>query len=116
MLAWIDNAPMLEKNSEQEMVHFVENYLTCNADNEETVSLVKLQTHKHSRTCRKKGKPICRFSGSTVGFLLLQCSSGVVRHPSDLQVSVTNCCFCRVLIFVSSSYLSVIYLFPVMIH
>ena len=25
--------------------------------------------------------------GSTVGFLLLQCSSGVVRYPRDLQVS-----------------------------
>ena len=33
--------------------------------------------------------------GSTVGFLLLQCSSGVVRHPRDLQVSVATRCFCR---------------------
>ena len=40
--------------------------------------------------------------GSTVGFLSLQCSSGVVRHPRDLQVSVTTRCFCRVLIFVAS--------------
>ena len=34
-------------------------------------------------------------------FLLLQCSSGVVRHPRDLQVSVATH-FCRVLIFASS--------------
>ena len=53
--------------------------------------------------------------GSTVGFLLLQCSSGVVRHPRDLQVSVATR-FCRVLIFASSQYLSVIYLFHVVIH
>ena len=53
--------------------------------------------------------------GSTVGFLLLQCSSGVVRHPGDLRVSVATRS-CRVLIFASSWYLSVIYLFPVMIH
>ena len=39
--------------------------------------------------------------GSTVGFLLLQCSSGVVRHPRDLQVSVATH-FCQVLIFASS--------------
>ena len=39
--------------------------------------------------------------GSTVGFLLLKCSSGVVRHPMDLQVSVATR-FCRVLIFASS--------------
>ena len=53
--------------------------------------------------------------GSTFGFLLLQCSSGVIRHPRDLQVSVATR-FCRALIFVSSKYLSVIYLFPMMIH
>ena len=52
---------------------------------------------------------------STVGFLLLQCSSGVVRHPRDLQVSVATR-FCRILNFASSYYLSVIYLFHVMIH
>ena len=40
--------------------------------------------------------------GLTVGFLLFQFSSGVVRHPRDLQVSVATRCFCRVLIFVSS--------------
>ena len=39
--------------------------------------------------------------GSTVGFLLLQCSSGVVRHIRDLQVSVATHS-CRVLIFASS--------------
>ena len=36
-----------------------------------------------------------------LGFLLLQCSSGVVRHPRDLQVSVATR-FCPVLIFASS--------------
>ena len=40
--------------------------------------------------------------GSTVDFLLLQCSSGGVRHPRDFQVSVATRCFCRVIIFVSS--------------
>ena len=39
--------------------------------------------------------------GSTVGFILLQCSSGVVRHPRDLQVLVATRS-CRVLIFASS--------------
>ena len=59
MLVWIENAPILEKNSEVEIVQFVDQYLTCSADNKETANLVNLQTHKHSRTCRKKGKPIC---------------------------------------------------------
>ena len=39
---------------------------------------------------------------STVGFRLLQCSSGVVQYPRDLQVSVALRCFCEVLVCVSS--------------
>ena len=39
--------------------------------------------------------------GFNCWFLLLQCSSGVVRHPRDLPVSVASR-FCRILIFVSS--------------
>ena len=39
--------------------------------------------------------------GSTVGFLLLQCSSGVVRYPRDIQVSVATRS-CRSLVFASS--------------
>ena len=45
--------------------------------------------------------PVGRASDSTVGFLLPQFFSGVVRHPRDLQVSVATG-FCQVLIFVSS--------------
>ena len=56
MLVWIENAPTLETNSEEEIVQFVDQYLTCNTDNENTVNLVGLQSHKRSRTCRKKGK------------------------------------------------------------
>ena len=52
---------ILETNSEEEIVRFVDQYLTCKADNEETANLVSLQIHKDSRTCRKKGKPVCRF-------------------------------------------------------
>ena len=61
MSVWIENAPTLEKNSEEKIAHVVDKYLTCNADNKETANLVNLQTHKHLRTCRKKGKPICGF-------------------------------------------------------
>ena len=56
MLVWIENAPTLEKNSEEEIVQFVDKHLICGVNDEETAQLVELQTHKHSRTCRKKGK------------------------------------------------------------
>ena len=54
MLVWIENAPTLEANSEEETVQFVDQYLTCNSDSEKTANLVGLQSHTHSRTCRKK--------------------------------------------------------------
>ena len=47
--------------------------------------------------------------GSTVGFLLLQCSSGVVRHPRDLQVSVTTrFCphLCFIIVFICDLFVS----------
>ena len=53
-LVWIENAPTLERSSREEIEQFVDNELTCNADNEETVSLVHLQTHKHSRNCAER--------------------------------------------------------------
>ena len=57
MLVWIENAPTLEKkkkNTEEEIVQFVDQYLTCNADNKETANLVNLQTHKHSRIAERR--------------------------------------------------------------
>ena len=68
MLVWIENAPTLEKNSEEEIVQFVDKHITCCADDAESAHLVELQIHKHSKTCRKKRKAICRF-----GFLCLLC-------------------------------------------
>ena len=81
MLVWIENAPTLETNSEREIVQFVDKYLTCNTDNEKTANLVGLQSHKHSRTCRKKGKPICRF-----GFPLPPLPRTMLLYPLEEDV------------------------------
>ena len=54
MLVWIENAPTLEKNSEEEIVQFVDKHLTCGVNDEETAQLVELQTHKHSRSVEKR--------------------------------------------------------------
>ena len=81
MLVWIDNAPSLEKNSEEEIVQFVDRYLTCSVNDEETAHLVELQTHKHSKTCRKKGKAICRF-----GFPLPPLPQTRLLYPLEEEV------------------------------
>ena len=81
MLVWVENAPTLDTNSEGEIVQFVDQYLTCSAEKNETLELVKLQTHKHSRTCRKKGKPICRF-----GFPLPPLPRTMLLYPLEEEV------------------------------
>ena len=81
MLVWIENAPTLETNSEREIVQFVDKCLTCNTDNEKTANFVGLQSHKHSRTCRKKGKPICRF-----GFPLPPLPRTMLLYPLEEDV------------------------------
>ena len=81
MLVWVENAPTLETHSEDEIVQFVDQYLTCSAEKNETLELVKLQTHKHSRTCRKKGKPICRF-----GFPLPPLPRTMLLYPLEEEV------------------------------
>ena len=45
MLVWIENAPTLEKSSEEEIVKFVDKYLTCSVNDAETAHLVELQTN-----------------------------------------------------------------------
>ena len=81
MLDWIENAPTLETHSEEEIVQFVDQYLTSNTDNEKTANLVGLQSHKHSKTCRKKGKPICRF-----GFPLPPLPRTMLLYPLEENV------------------------------
>ena len=81
MLVWIVNAPKLEKNSGEEIVQFVDQYLTCSAATEDTAHLVELQTHKHSRTCRKKGRAICRF-----GFPLPPLPKSMLLYPLEEEV------------------------------
>ena len=81
MLVWIENAPTLEKSSEEEIVKFVDKYLTCSVNDAETAHLVELQTHKHSRTCRKKGKAICRF-----GFPLPPLPRTMLLYPLEKEV------------------------------
>ena len=93
--------------------------LTVSFSFADSVSFSFADSHSFIQLCRRSqfhsALQTLAHRGSTVGFLLLQCSSGVVRHSRDLQVSVATR-FCRVLIFASSYYLSVIYLFHVMFH
>jgi hypothetical protein len=59
-LIWIKNAPKFRVNSKEEIENFVEKYISTDKSLLPS-TLQEAQTHKHSRTCRKKGQSICRF-------------------------------------------------------
>ena len=81
MLVWIDNAPKYPKDDEETIVKFVDKYVSCSNQHDSMSHLVELQTHKHSKTCRKKGKAVCRF-----GFPLPPLRKTVLLEPLDLDV------------------------------
>ena len=61
-LFWIKNAPEYGKNCDEDIIKFVDSYVLCKADSDDLNDLVNLQRHKHSKTCKKKGHPVCRFN------------------------------------------------------
>ena len=60
ILFWVDRAPKLGLDTKEEIGSFIDKYVTCKK-NAKIPDLVNYQTHRHARTCRKKGKSICRF-------------------------------------------------------
>ena len=81
MLVWIDNAPKYPKDDEETIVNFVDKYVFCSSQHDIASHLIDLQTHKHSKTCRKKGKAVCRF-----GFPLPPLRKTLLLEPLDVDV------------------------------
>ena len=61
MIIWIENAPKFNVDSNEDLTAYVDQFLKCCINNADLGSLVDLQIHKHSRTCRKREDRICRF-------------------------------------------------------
>ena len=62
-MLWIKGAPKLGIQSDEEVIQFIDKYISCCLpdDDEELLELVRmLQTHSHSATCRRGDK--CRFN------------------------------------------------------
>ena len=66
MVAWVKNAPKLNENSEEEVIEFVDKYITCEippeSDKElhDIVTSVQMHSKRHTKSCRKTGK-VCRY-------------------------------------------------------
>ena len=64
MLIWLENAPTFGEDFDGDVVSFIDKIITCEKpnDNPELLALVNRQVHRHSHTCRKKSKSVCRFN------------------------------------------------------
>ncbi|KAK7886520.1 hypothetical protein WMY93_026141 [Mugilogobius chulae] len=65
-LFWVEGAPLVGVNTDEEVTAFVDKYVTCETptDDDDLFELVtSVQTHskRHSKTCRK-GSTVCRFN------------------------------------------------------
>ena len=61
MLIWIKNSPVYDSTNEDDVGTFIDKYITCSKSGGRP-ELINYQTHRHARTCRKKGRAICRFN------------------------------------------------------
>lgn len=60
MLLWLKDPPKYEKDgSNKDLIEFIDEIITCKYDPKNP--LVSFQRHKHTHTCYKKAKKVCRF-------------------------------------------------------
>lgn len=84
ILFWINDAPSLATSNEPDVVSFIDKYITCRK-NPQLSGLVNYQTHRHARTCRKKGQSVCRF-----GFPLPPLDKTMILHGLDDNLPVDD--------------------------
>ena len=67
MVAWVKDAPILDEDSDDEVIEFVDKYISCemppdtDVELHEIVSSVQTHSQTHTKSCRKTGKT-CRFN------------------------------------------------------
>lgn len=59
-IAWVPNAPKFGVNTHEEIVKFIDSYLTCDFHGAPP-EVISAQIHKHTETCRKNKRRTCRF-------------------------------------------------------
>ena len=86
MLIWPDNAPVFGVDKDEDVVAYIDRVITCSKpeSDPELQDLVNRQTHRHSHTCRKKSKNICRLNYPQPPMRRTQ-----ILHPLDDDTSPT---------------------------
>ncbi|XP_070191701.1 uncharacterized protein [Littorina saxatilis] len=76
-MIWVEDAPKADTDSDEDVVAFLDKHLTCQRHEEgELKDVSSLHEHKHSKSCKKGGKHVCRF-----GFPLPPMSKTMMLRP-----------------------------------
>ena len=87
LMLWLEDGPIFGINKDEDVISFIDKIITCEtpSGNAELLDLVNRQTHRHSHTCRKKSKSICRFNYPQPPMRTTQ-----ILYPLDDSFSGTN--------------------------
>ncbi|XP_074641227.1 uncharacterized protein LOC141898976 [Tubulanus polymorphus] len=81
MIVWIKDAPKFGEQSNEEIATWLDQFVSCTSNVLEfDKEFVNLQKHKHSKTCKKYNKPICRFC-----FPLAPMSHTTILEPFEVS-------------------------------
>ncbi|XP_046348179.2 uncharacterized protein LOC124128768 [Haliotis rufescens] len=90
-LFWVDNAPKIDKDNDEAVKSFIDNYVTCempSVENDEElyniVNSVQKHSKRHSKTCNKNGTT-CRFN-----FPRPPSSETFISRPGDQDTNEKN--------------------------
>ena len=101
MLLFCSDSPKYiagDSNQNKKIAAYIDKYVSCSQDtDEETKEKIRMQIHKHSRTCRKNNQPICRFN-----FPIPPFTKTVVLEPTDDESQEDNRNFKRIKAFLDS--------------
>ena len=62
VLLWVKSAPKYHQDDESEIIQFIDRHVSCSSSvPKDHAEYLEYQKHRHSKTCRKNGRDICRF-------------------------------------------------------
>ena len=94
-LLWIKNAPHYEKNSDAEIIQYIDSIISCSFT-ENNKKYIELQFHKHSKTCIRKINNLkkCRFGAPwpplDKTLILYPLDEHVIQHKETYSKAYTN--------------------------
>jgi hypothetical protein len=100
MLIWLENSPVFGVDKDEDVIAFIDQIITCGKPENDSnlLELVNRQTHRHSHTCRKKFKTVCRFNYPQPPIRSTQIlypldddtSQTLIRNRKDLWKNIKN--------------------------